>query len=82
MRRSRALGDLAGRSHWGEKDARRIVDAWQESGEPVSRFAGRLRIDPRRVSRWAARLQAVRHCSIDDMTRRCRDVSAGPACRR
>jgi hypothetical protein len=58
MRRSRELADLAERSYWREDDARRIVDAWRESGEPVSLFAGRLGIDPRRVSRWASRLES------------------------
>jgi len=58
MRRSRALAVVAERSYWGEDDARRIVDAWRKSGEPVSRFAGRLGIDPRRVSRWASRLES------------------------
>lgn len=54
------MADLAGRSYWREADARRIVDAWRQSGEPVSRFAGRLGIDPRRVSRWASRLASPR----------------------
>ena len=35
MRKSRELADLAERSYWREDDARRIVDAWRESGEPV-----------------------------------------------
>ena len=46
--------------------------------------------DPHQTRRWpqwshcstCPPSAAVRHCSIDDMTRRCRDVSAGPACRR
>lgn len=59
MRRSRDLAELAGRSYWHEEDARHIVDAWRQSGERVSLFARRLRIDPRRVSRWAARLKSV-----------------------
>ncbi len=57
MRRTRDLTKLAGRSYWHEGDARRIVEAWRETGEPVSVFAGRLGIDPRRVSRWASRLE-------------------------
>lgn len=57
MRRTKDLTKLAGRLYWHERDARRIVDAWRESGEPVSRFAGRLGVDPRRVSRWASRLE-------------------------
>jgi Helix-turn-helix domain len=60
MRRSSQLADLAGRSYWCEDDARQVVDAWRQSGEPVSRFAGRLRIDPRRVSRWASRFESAR----------------------
>jgi len=59
MRRTRDLAELAGRSYWHKGDARRIVEAWRESGEPVSRFAGRLGIDPRRVSRWASRLERL-----------------------
>ena len=57
MRKTRDLQELARRSYWHETDARRIVDAWRRSGEPVSRFAAGLGIDPRRVSRWATRLQ-------------------------
>jgi hypothetical protein len=56
MRRTRGLAKLAGRSYWREDDARRIVDGWRESGDPVSVFAARLGIDPRRVARWARRL--------------------------
>jgi transposase-like protein len=56
MRKLRQLQALARRSYWQESDARRIVDAWRRSGETVSRFAGELGLDPRRVSRWAARL--------------------------
>jgi len=43
--------------YWREDDARRIVDAWRQGGQPVSVFAAGLGIDPRRVSRWASRLQ-------------------------
>ena len=56
MRRNGDLAEVAGRSYWREGDARRVVDAWRRSGEPVSAFAGRLGIDPRRISRWASRL--------------------------
>lgn len=57
MRRSRRLAELAGRSYWRENDARQIVEAWRQSGDPISRFAQRLGIDWRRVSRWARRLE-------------------------
>jgi hypothetical protein len=36
-------------------------ESWTRGGRaasPVSRFAGRLGIDPRRVSRWASRLES------------------------
>jgi transposase-like protein len=61
MRRTRGLTKLAGRSYWREDDARRIVDAWLQSGEPVSVVAAHLGIDPRRVSRWARRLDDRSH---------------------
>lgn len=57
MRRTRALREIAQRSYWREDDARRVVAAWRQSSEPASLFAGRLGIDPRRVSRWALRLE-------------------------
>lgn len=56
MRKNRGLTTLAGRSYWREDDARRIVEGWRQSGEPVSVFAARLGIAPQRVSRWARRL--------------------------
>ena len=56
MRRTRNLTELAGRSYWREGEARQIVETWRQSGERVSLFAARLRVDPRRVSRWASRL--------------------------
>jgi hypothetical protein len=58
MRKTGDLAELVGRSYWREDDARRIVEAWRKSDEPASVFAGRLGIDPRRVSRWAARLES------------------------
>lgn len=57
MRRTQDLAEVAGRVYWRESEARQIVDAWRRSGELVSVFAGRLGIDRRRVSRWAARLE-------------------------
>jgi hypothetical protein len=56
MGRTRDLAEVARRSYWREDDARRIVEAWRDSGEPISRFARSLGVDWRRVSRWAARL--------------------------
>jgi transposase-like protein len=56
MRRTRALTVLANRSYWREDDARRIVDAWQDSGESIVAFARRLGLTRQRLSRWVTRL--------------------------
>lgn len=56
MRRTGELAELANRSYWREADARRIVDAWQDSGESIVGFARRLGLKWQRVSRWATRL--------------------------
>lgn len=56
MRKTRQLTELANRSYWREDDARRIVDAWQDSGESFVGFARRLGVKWQRVSRWATRL--------------------------
>ena len=89
MRRTRNLTELAGRPYWREGDARAIVDAWRQSGHPVSFFAGRLGIDPRRVSRWASRLERSDDATVrfhpvrvagDDAHRRgdaCIDIEVG-----
>ena len=53
------LTERAGRVYWHEADARVIIGAWRHSGETVAAFARRLGVDPRRVSRWAARLSPV-----------------------
>jgi hypothetical protein len=40
-----------------------MVEAWQSSGEGLSAFADRHRVDPGRIARWASRLgrpEAVR----------------------
>ena len=44
--------------YWGDEEARVIVAAWHASGETLSAFARRYRVDPRRVARWAGRLEA------------------------
>ena len=56
MRRTRELTELVNRSYWREDDARRVVDAWQDSGESIVEFARRLGLTRQRVSRWATRL--------------------------
>lgn len=48
---------VAGRPYWRAADARVVVEAWRRSGEPLSRFAKRHGVDPRRIARWASRLR-------------------------
>lgn len=55
--RSDPIASVAGRPYWREHDARLIVDAWRISGEPLSRFAPRHGVDPKRLARWANRLK-------------------------
>lgn len=52
----RALTELANRSYWREDDARRVVDAWQGSGESIVGFARRFGLKRQRLSRWVTRL--------------------------
>jgi hypothetical protein len=56
MRKKDELAEIASRVYWREAEARHVVEAWQRSGESLTRFAARLGLDRRRVSRWAARL--------------------------
>lgn len=56
MRKRNDLSKVAGRVYWREEEARQVIEAWQRSGESVTRFAARLGLDRRRVSRWATRL--------------------------
>lgn len=49
----------ANRSHgerWTEQDARRVLDAWEKSGEPVAVFARRMGVIPQRLFWWRKRL--------------------------
>ncbi len=57
MSRKIAIAEVAGRSYWREAEARVMVKAWQGSGSRLSRFARRHGVDPRRLSRWASRLE-------------------------
>ena len=48
---------VAKRAYWREAEGRMLVEAWQGSGETVSRFARRYGIARRRLARWVKRLQ-------------------------
>ena len=52
------LRSIAASRYWREGEARIIVAAWRESGEPCAAFAQQLGIDSRRLTRWAHRVNA------------------------
>jgi len=47
---------VARRRYWREADARVLIEAWRGSGQPLSRFARRYAVEPRRLADWARRL--------------------------
>jgi hypothetical protein len=53
-----AVVRIAKLRYWRATDARVVVEAWRRSGERLWRFADRHGIHPRRLSRWAAELEA------------------------
>jgi hypothetical protein len=56
MRRKVDVTEVAGRPYWREAEARVVVESWRRSGEPLSGYARRCRVDPKRIARWASRL--------------------------
>ena len=56
MARTGSVAEVAVQRYWRETEARVMVEAWQNSGESLSGFARRHRVDPRRVARWAVRV--------------------------
>lgn len=56
-RKGTGLQEVFQKGYWREGDARAAVEAWQRSGQPMSSFAGRHGVQPRRLSRWASRLE-------------------------
>ena len=49
---------LQGRRQWKEDQAKRVLDAWGNSGQSAAAFAKRLGITPQRLSWWRKRLGA------------------------
>lgn len=43
--------------YWRATDARVVVEAWRRSGERLEDFAARRGVHPRRLRRWASRLE-------------------------
>lgn len=50
---------VAARRYWREADARVVVEAWRGSGEGLGEFARRYGFEPRRMRRWAERLERL-----------------------
>ena len=72
--------NVAACSYWCEEDARVIVAAWHASGETLSAFARRHRVDKRRVARWAGRLEASTPVKFHPV-RVTRDAESRPSAR-
>ena len=49
-----------GSRYWREAEARVVVAAWRQSGETLTAFARRRGVHPRRLARWARRLEGKR----------------------
>ena len=47
------------RSYWKDADARRVLAAWQASGESIREFARQRGLIPKRLSRWKRRFRDV-----------------------
>jgi hypothetical protein len=56
MARKTGVAAVVDRPYWREAEARIVVAAWRNSGESLSEFARRHRVEPGRVARWAGRL--------------------------
>lgn len=52
-----AVARVAALRYWRAAEAGVVVEAWRRSGEPVTEFAERYGIHPRRLSRWAGQLE-------------------------
>jgi len=51
------LRQRTGQSYWNESKARRVIEAWQRSGETLAGFARRRGVNRRRLVRWVSRLR-------------------------
>jgi len=57
MGRGADVRRVAKRPYWREAEARVLVDAWRDSGQVLARFARRHGVEPKRLARWASRLE-------------------------
>jgi len=60
MSRRSEVAQVSRRGYWREAEARVMVEAWRSGGETLSEFAARYGVDPKRIARWASRLQRRR----------------------
>ena len=60
MSRRSEAAQVSRRGYWREAEARVMVEAWRSSGETLSEFAARYGVDPKRIARWASRLERPR----------------------
>lgn len=57
MAKNAGVAEVAVRRYWREAEARVMVEAWRHSGESLAGFARRHGVAPRRVARWAGRVE-------------------------
>jgi hypothetical protein len=50
------LAAAAGKGYWREAEARQVIQAWERSGQVLSRFAAKHGLKAARLARWASRL--------------------------
>lgn len=53
---AKGLAAAAGKRYWREAEARQVIQAWERSGQALSRFAARHGLKASRLARWARRL--------------------------
>lgn len=56
-RKNAAVARVAALRYWRARDARLVVEAWKQSGEPLGTFVERYGLHARRVRRWATQLE-------------------------
>ena len=58
-KRDAGVTRVARRQYWREDDARIVVNAWRRSGQRLIAFARAHEVHPRRLARWARRLESA-----------------------
>jgi len=55
--REQRIEQLRGSRRWSASEARYVLETWKASGEPMLRFARRMRLGVERLRWWSKRLQ-------------------------